>query len=90
MNWERNSYDTIFLIVNWLTKIVPYKPVKIIIDGACLAKIIINIVVRHHDFPKSIARDQSSLLHLKFWFLLYYFLNIKQKPFTAFYLQTNN
>ena len=31
-DWKSNNYDLILIIVNLLTKIVHYKPVKIIID----------------------------------------------------------
>ncbi len=68
---------------------VHYEPVKIIIDAPGLAEVIINVIVRHHEVPESIVIDQSSLFTSKFWSLLCYFLGIKKKLSTAFYLQTN-
>ena len=35
--WKENSNNSILVIVNWLTKIVYYKPVKVIIDAPSLA-----------------------------------------------------
>ncbi len=58
-------------------KIVYYKLVKVTINTLTLAKVIIKVVVRHHDFPDSIVSDQGSVIILKFLSLLYYFLNIK-------------
>ena len=84
-----NSYDSILVIFNWLTKMIYYKPVKITIDAAGLDEVIIDIVVRHHGFPNSIVTDQKSLFTSKFWSLLCYFLSIKQKLSTAFYAQTD-
>ena len=51
---------------------------------------IINVVVRHHRVPELIVMDQGLLFKLKFWSLMYYFLEIKKKLFIAFYLQTNS
>ncbi len=69
---------------------VYYKSVKITIDISELAKVIIDIVVCHYDISKLIVIDQSSLFLSKFWSLLCYFLKIKKKLFTAFYLQTDD
>ena len=44
-NWKGDSCDSILVIVDWLTKIVHYKLVKIIIDAPGLAKVILDMVV---------------------------------------------
>lgn len=44
-NWKREIYDLILVFVNLLTKIVYYKPFKVIINALGLAKIIIKIVL---------------------------------------------
>ena len=56
-DWKGKSYDSILVIVDKLTKIVYYKPVKITIDALGLAKVIIHVVVRHHGLPNSIIID---------------------------------
>ena len=64
---------------------VHYVPVKVTIDTPGLAKVIINIVVRHHRVPESIMTDQGLLFTSIFWFSLCYFLGIKKsylQPFT--------
>ena len=88
-DWKGDSYDSIFVIVNRLTKIVHYEPVKVIIDVPGLAEVIIDVVVRHHGLPDSIVTDRGSLFTLKFWLLLCYFLGIKRRLSTAFYPQTD-
>ena len=45
-----------------LTKIVHYKLVKITIDTPGLAKVIIDIEVRHHGLPDFIITDRSFLV----------------------------
>ena len=89
-DWKSESYDLILVIVNRLTKMVHYKPVKITIDALGLAKVIINVVVQHYGLPNSIITDQGSLFISKFWSLLCYFFGIKRRLFTAFHPPTNS
>ncbi len=88
-DWEGNSYDSILVIVDRLTKMVYYELVKVSINALGLAKVIINIIVRHYIVPKSIVMDQGLLFTSKLWFLLCYFLKINKKLSTAFYPQTH-
>ena len=46
-DWKGDSYDSILVIVDWLTKMVHYKPVKVTINAPGLAEVIINVVVRY-------------------------------------------
>ena len=88
-NWKRDSYDFILVIVDRLTKMVYYEPIKITINVPSLAEIIIYVVICHHGLPNSIVTDKGSLFISKFWSLLCYFLGIKQRLSTTFYLRTN-
>lgn len=76
-----------FIVIDCLTKILHYEPIIIMIDVTSLAKVIINMIVNYHNWSKFIISDQSSLFASKFWFLLCYFLSIKQKLSTIVYLQ---
>ena len=76
-NWKGNSYDSIHIIVDRLTKIVFYELVKVTIDAPGLAKVIINIVIQYHDLPDSIINDWGAIFTSEFWSLLYCFLGIK-------------
>ena len=88
-DWKGNSYDSILVIVDWLTKIVYYKLVKVTINALGLAKVIIDVVMRHHGLPDLIVTDRRSFFTSKFWSLLCYFLDIKRRLSIAFYLQTD-
>ena len=66
---------------------VHYEPVKVTIDVPGLAKVILDVVVQHHDLFDSIVSDRDSLFTLMFWSLLCYLLGIKRKLSTAFYPQ---
>ena len=88
-DWKGDSYNSILVIVDWLTKMVYYKPVKVTIDAPGLAEVIIDVVVRHHGLPDSIVTDRGSLFTSKFWSSLCYFLGIKRRLSTAFHPQTD-
>ena len=90
MDLKRDSYDSILVIVNWLTKMVYYKQVKVTINIISLAEVIINLVMKHYGLPDSIVTNQKLLFSLKFWLLLCYFLNIKRRLLTTFHLQINS
>ena len=68
---------------------VHYELVKVIIDTPRLVEVILDVVVWQYGLSNSIVTDKSSFFTSKFWSLLYYFLSIKRKLLTAFYLQTN-
>ena len=47
-NWKGESYNSIWVIIDSLTKIVHYEPIEITIDTPGLAKIIINVVLQEY------------------------------------------
>ena len=88
-DWKGDSYDSILVIVDRLTKMVHYEPVKVTINAPGLAEVIINLVVRHHGLPDSINNDRGAIFMFKFWSSLYYFFGIKSQLSTAFHPQTD-
>ena len=88
-NWKGDSYDSILVIVDRLTKMVHYEPIKVTIDTPGLAEVIIDVVVRHHGLPDSIISDRGAIFTSKFWSSLCYFLGIKRRLSTAFHPQTD-
>ena len=89
-DWKGDSYDLILVIVDRLTKMVHYKPVKVNIDALGLAEVIIDMVVWFHGLPDSIVTNKGSLFTSKFWSLLCYLLRVKWRLSTAFYPQTDS
>ena len=82
---KSKSYDLILVFVDRFLKMVYYKLVKITINTPNLAEVIIDVVVWHYGLFGSIIIDWGSLFMLKFWYLLYYFLEIKRRLPMAFY-----
>ncbi len=56
-NRKDESYNSILVIIDRLTKIVYYKLVKIMIDTLGLAKVIIDMIVYHHGISESIVTN---------------------------------
>ena len=56
-NEKGDSYNSILVIVNQLTKIVYYEPIKVTVNAPSLAKVIINVVVHYHGVLESIVTD---------------------------------
>ena len=46
---KAKNYDSILIIIDRVTKMVYYKPIKSTIDAQGLTKVIIDIVVWHYD-----------------------------------------
>ena len=88
-DWKGDSYDSILVIIDRLTKMVHYEPVKVTIDAPRLAEVIIDVVIRHHGLPNSIISDRGAIFTSKFWSLRCYFLDIKRRLSTAFHPQTD-
>ena len=88
-DWKGDSYDSILVIVDRLTKMVHYQPVQVTIDAPKLAEVILDVVVWHHGLPDSIVSDRGSVFTSKFWSSLCYFLSIKQQLSTTFHPQTD-
>ena len=88
-DWKGDNYDLILVIVDRLTKMVYYEPVKVTIDALGLAEVIIDVGVWHHGLPDSIVTDRGSLFTSKFWSSLCYLLGVKKRLSTTFHPQTN-
>lgn len=56
-NWKSESHNFMLMVVDCLTKMVHYKPGKIVINKSGLAKVIINVIVCHHGILTSILTD---------------------------------
>lgn len=62
------NYDLILVMINFLTKMIDYKPVKTIINAAGFVKVIIDIEVRHYGLLESIVSNRGSFFTSNFFF----------------------
>ena len=88
-DWKGDSYDSILVIVDRLTKMVYYELVKVTINAPRLVEVIIDVVVWYHGLLDSIISDRGAIFTSKFWSSLCYFFGIKRRLSNAFHPQTN-
>jgi hypothetical protein len=62
--------DSIWVIIDRLTKVAPFIPVKTTFGGATLARIYLKEIVRLHDIPRRIVSDIGTQFTSKFWLSL--------------------
>jgi hypothetical protein len=61
------GYDSIWVIVDHLTKVAHFIPVKMTYSGAKLAELYMSRIVYLHGVPKKIMSDRGSQFTSKFW-----------------------
>ena len=84
-----DSYDSILIVVDRLTKMIQYKPVQTTIDAPGEVELIINVIVQHYSHSNSIVSDRGSVFISKFWSSLGYFLGIKRRLSITFHPQSD-
>ena len=88
-DWTGTEYDAILVIVDRLTKMAHYVPVKTTLTAEQLAEVLIDVLVRYHGLPDSIVSDRGSLFTSHYWSALCHFLSVKRRLSTAFHPETD-
>ena len=83
------KYDSIWVIVDRLTKSAHFIPVKVTYNAEKLAKLYISEIVRLHGVPLSIISDRGTQFTSKFWKTLHAELGTRLDLSTAFHPQTD-
>jgi hypothetical protein len=73
------GYDSIWVIVDRLTKVVHFIPVRTNYTGAKLAELYMTRIACLHGVPKKIVSDQGSQFTSRFWKKLHESLDTKLK-----------
>lgn len=79
------QHDSIWFIVDRLTKFAHFIPVKLNYNSEKLAKIYVKKILRLHGVPASIIFDRGVLFTSKFWHKLHDELGIKLNLSTLFH-----
>ena len=82
-------YDSIWIVVDRLTKSAHFIPVRVKYTTEKLAELYISQIVRLHGVPVSIISDRGSLFTSYFWKALQHGLGIQLDMSTAFHPQTD-
>ena len=67
----RSGYDSIWVVVDRLSKVAHFIPVKTTYTGAKLAKIYMDMIVCLHGVPKSIVSDRGTQFTSHIWHQLH-------------------
>jgi hypothetical protein len=84
------GYDSIWVIVDQLTKVTHFIPVKITYSGARLAELYMSRIVCLHRVPKKIVSDRGSQFTSKFWEKLGETMDIELHFRSAYHPQTDD
>ena len=85
-----SGYDAIWVIVDRLTKIAHFLPIKKTYSTDRLARLYVNRIVCLHGVPVSIVSDQGSTFTSVFWQELHKALGTRLDFSTAFHPQTDS
>jgi len=84
-----NGYDSIWVIVDRLTKSAHFIPVKTTYKGDKLAELYMSRIVCFHGVPKRIVSDRGSQFTSRFWKALHKSLDTKLAFSSAYHPQTD-
>jgi ribonuclease HI len=85
----KSGYDSIWVVVDRLTKVAHFIPVKTTYTSAKLADIYMKRIVCLHGVPKSIVSDRGTQFTSHFWKQLHESLGMRLEFSTAFHPQTD-
>jgi len=82
------GFDSIWVIVDRLTKMAHFLPVKIVYPASTYAKIYFDRILSLHGVPKTIVLDRGTQFVSQFWKCLHKSLGTKLLYSTAYHPQT--
>jgi transposase InsO family protein len=85
----QSGYDSIWVIVDQLTKVAHFIPVKTTYSVSQLAELYMLRIVYLHGVPKKIVSDIGTQFTLKFWERLHETLDTQLHFSSAYHPQTN-
>jgi hypothetical protein len=85
----QSGYDSIWVIVNCLSKVVHFIPVKTNYKGSKLAELYIARIVCLHGVPKKIVSDRGTQFTSKFWEKLHESMDTKLNFSLAYHPETD-
>lgn len=84
-----NGYDSVFVCVDRLSKMVHLSPCKQTDNADEISKIFINTIFKHHGLPRNIVTDRDPKFVSKFWQSLFYQLGVTHSLSTAYHPQSD-
>jgi hypothetical protein len=85
----QSGYDSIWVIVDRLTKVAHFIPIKTTYSGPQLAELSMSRIVCLHGVPKKIVSNRGTQFTLKFWERLHETLDTELRFSSAYHPQTD-
>jgi transposase InsO family protein len=85
----QSGYDSIWMIMDRLTKVAHFIPIKTTYSGPQLAELYMSRIVCLHGVPKKIVSDRGTQFTSKFWERLYETLDTQLCFSSAYHPQTD-
>jgi transposase InsO family protein len=85
----QKCYDFIWVIVDRLTKVAHFIPIKITYTRPQLAELYISRIICPHGVPKKIVSDRGTQFTSKFWERLHESMDTKLNFSSAYHPQTD-
>jgi hypothetical protein len=85
----QSGYDSIWVIVDRLTKVAHFIPVKTTYSGPQLAELYMSRIVCLHGVPKKNVSDRGTQFTLRFWERLHEALDTQLRSSSAYHPQTD-
>jgi hypothetical protein len=85
----QKGYDSIWVIIDRLTKVAYFIPIKTMYTGPQLAELYILRIVCFHGMPKNIVSDRGTQFTSKFWDRLHESMDTKLNFSSAYHPQTD-
>jgi hypothetical protein len=84
-----NTFDSIFVVVDRLTKMAHFIPCHKMVTGEETARLFVDNVYRLHSLPNDIISDRGTQFTSKFWQSLFKILGVEIKLSSAYHPQTD-
>jgi hypothetical protein len=85
----QSGYDSILVIVDQLTKVAHFIPIKTTYSGPQLAELYVSRIVCLHGVPKKIMPDRGTQFTSRFWERLHKALDTQLRFSSAYQPQTD-
>lgn len=86
---KSDSYDTILVVVDRLTKVAHFLPLKHPLTAQQVARSFLDHIVKLHGVPNTIVTDHDRIFLSAFWKELFHLLGTKLISSTAYHPQTD-